>query len=102
MNHHDILRREWGRIAAITDAVYQAMLPRADNEEATELPRLGDKFGMAAYKEWASLLLRFHDAIERISEGEGGVGDIPPMKAEPSQFDQEAADDLQRREAGPV
>lgn len=86
-DHHAILRREWKRVAAITDAAWRAMLPPDGEEdsdlarERRELPNLGDKFGIAAYKEWAGLLLRFHDAIERISKGDEGV-DLPPMKPE--------------------
>ena len=77
-DHHTILRREWLRIAALTDASYQAMVHENDTEEGEMNPP--SKFGMAAYKEWAGLLLRFHDAIERISKGEEGIGEMPSMK----------------------
>ena len=77
-DHHTILRREWLRIAALTDASYQDMVHENDTEEGEMNPP--SKFGMAAYKEWAGLLLRFHDAIERISKGEEGIGEMPSMK----------------------
>ncbi len=96
-DHHAILRREWLRVAAITDATYQAMIHENDAEEGESHPP--SKFGMAAYKEWAGLLLRFHDAIERISKGEGDSVDMPSMKGTATPLDQ---DDLHRREAGPV
>ena len=73
-DHHAVLRREWERIAAITDAAYNDM--GKDTVKEGHVSKLLE----ARYKDWAGLLLRFHDAIERISKGEEGV-DLPPMKA---------------------
>ena len=69
MDHSEILRREFDRIAEETDAAYSVM-------------REGEPRGEAVYKEWAGLLLRYHDAIERVT---GKEPSIPPrsMKGSP-------------------
>ena len=54
--HSDILHREYGRIASITDAAYFEMM----NPDAPAR-------ASGNYASWAALLLRYHDAIERVS-----------------------------------
>lgn len=89
-DHHGILRREFERIAKITDEAYLD-LTDADLDVPSKLTE-------ASYKDWAGLLLRYHDAIERISKGE--EGQPPPL---PSMKEEEAApDDLRQRERGAV
>ena len=69
--HNDILHREFDRIAALTDISYHAML-------TPDAPARAE----ANYAAWAALLLRYHDAIERVS---GDEPDAPPvsMKGQP-------------------
>ena len=55
MEHRDILRREFERIAEFTDNAYSVLV---DGEETR---------GEANYKDWAALLLRYHDALERVT-----------------------------------
>jgi hypothetical protein len=91
MEHHAILHREFDRIAAITDEAFNTL-----SEDAAEEGQVS-KLLEARYKDWAGLLLRYHDAIERISKETGDTApDLPSMKRG------EAQDDLRRRESGSV
>ena len=62
MEHREILRREFDRIAKFTDEAYV---------DAIE----GPAKKMADYRDWATLLLRYHDAIERVT---GKEPSVPP------------------------
>ena len=69
--HTQILRREFERVARLTDAAYEEMMAEEDSSRAA-----------SAYKDWTALLLRYHDAIERVSGKESGT--VPAsMKGEP-------------------
>lgn len=72
--HRDVLRREFDRIAALTDGAYRAMYEaHRDGEPAKLLEK--------QYADWASLLLRYHQAVEGVSKDEGEPHDLPSMKA---------------------
>ena len=59
--HSNVLWREFDRIADITDEAYRDMMHPESGARAS-----------VNYASWAALLLRYHDAIERVS------GDEPP------------------------
>ena len=63
MDHRGILRREFDRIAKLTDTAYTLLLE-------------GKPQAIAEYKDWASLLLRYHTALEQV-EGKEGPTDRP-------------------------
>ncbi len=57
------------RIAELTDSAY---------DDLSEAQKKGDGIHAAEskYSAWAALLLRYHDAVERVVEGEG----VTPMR----------------------
>ena len=70
--HSEVLHREYDRIADITNRAYFEMMhPDAPSRASGN------------YASWAALLLRYHDAIERVSSGD--EPDEPPvsMKGQP-------------------
>ncbi len=80
LDHHKILRREFDRIANVTNLTWHVATDAEIRESfgVEESP----KFALAAYKDWAGLLLRYHDAIERISKDDGsGRVLMPTMKS---------------------
>lgn len=58
MEHRAILKREFDRIAELTDQAYARLLE-------------GEPRAAAEYKDWASLLLRYHTALEQVEGKEG-------------------------------
>lgn len=70
--HSDILHREYDRIASITDDAYlEMMLPDAPSRASGN------------YASWAALLLRYHDAIERVSSPDEPEAPPVSMKGQP-------------------
>lgn len=67
MEPRDILRREFDRIAIYTDAAFEELAEGTSSHAA------------ATYKDWAALLLRYHDAIERIA-GKQSQAPVRSMK----------------------
>lgn len=63
------LRRNFDRIVALTDQAFDAM------EES------GSSLSEKEYKDWATLLLRYHAAIVQLDEEGDGTG-IPSIKQE--------------------
>ncbi len=93
MDHREVLRREFERIAALTEEAYQRLEALKPSSEVTSdvmsLPGL--RALEAVYKDWAGLLLRYHGAIEQIT---GKEDQTPPRSMKGSNPAAEArADD---------
>ena len=70
LGHRAVLLREFERVAALTDAAYVRLM----NGDS---PR-----DEAVYKEWVTVLLRYHDALERVAGKGDGTKSPRPMKGE--------------------
>lgn len=69
-NHREVLRLNFQRVADITNDAYLTY------------ERDGSRLSVNIYKEWAMLLIRYHDAMERSASKGEEVATPPSMKGD--------------------
>ncbi len=73
-NHNDDLARQFKRVAGLADSAWEALaLAMTEDEPITRAE--------ARYKDWASLLMRYHDAMERVAGKDETLDGLGGMKA---------------------
>lgn len=73
-NHSDALARQFNRVVQLADDSWDGLqLAIAEDGPTTRAE--------ARYKDWAAVLLRYHDAMERVSGKDDGPGNLGSMKA---------------------
>lgn len=72
--HSDDLARQFKRVVVLADAAWEELEAAINEDEPVTRAE-------ARYKDWASVLLRYHDAMERVSGKDEGPGNLGGMKA---------------------
>ncbi len=73
-NHTDALSRQFARVTLLADSAWDMLEEAIEQDEP--ITRLE-----ARYKDWASLLMRYHDAMERVAGKDEGPQELGSMKA---------------------
>lgn len=72
--HTEALTRQFKRVVLLADAAWEELAACIEDESPITRAE-------ARYKDWASLVMRYHDAMERVSGKDEGLGNIGGMKA---------------------
>ena len=72
--HTEDLARQFKRVVLLADSAWDALDALVDEAPITRAE--------ARYKDWASLVMRYHDAMERVSGKDDGPQGLGSMKAQ--------------------
>lgn len=74
-SHTDALTRQFKRVTLLADSAWDTLEKAIEEDEPITRHE-------ARYKDWASLLMRYHDAMERVSGKDEGPANLGSMKAQ--------------------